>query len=288
MLYAQSIVSGLLIGGVYGLIAVGLSTVFGVMKIINFAHGTIMMVGMFVVYYAWRALGVTPYVSLLFVVPLLFLFGVAVQLVLVERVIDAPPDQQLILTMGLSLFLLGGAQLLWGADFRTVDVPYGNAAFDLAGVSVSVPRLVAFVAAGALAGGLFWLLRRTDLGRSIRAVAEQPDAAAAVGINLPWTRALTFGIATGCVGVAGTLLTPFYYVTPQVGEPFTLIAFVVVALGGLGNPAGAFVGGLLVGAIEGLGGALLPGSTKQLLIFIVFLLVLVVRPQGLFGRRVAL
>lgn len=287
MVLTQSAVSGLLIGGVYGLIAVGLTTVFGVMKIINFAHGTIMMIGMFATYWLWRA-GIDPYVSLLVTVPLLLLLGMGVQFLLIERIIDAPAEQQLVVTMGVSLILLGGAQVLWGADFRTVSVSYGNAAVDVGGISISVPRLVAFLAAGALSAALFVLIRRTDLGRAIRAVAEQPDAAAAVGISLPWTRALTFGISTGCVAVAGTLLTTFYYVAPQVGEPFTLIAFVVVVLGGLGNPLGAFVGGLTVGLVEGIGGALLPGSLKTLVIFVVFLAVLVLRPQGLLGKGATL
>lgn len=288
MLIAQSILSGLLIGGVYGLVAVGLSLVFGVMKVINFAHGTMMMMAMFGVYWLWSTTGTDPYVSLLVIVPGMFAVGVVTQLLLIERIIDAPSDQQLIMTMGLSLVLLGGAQLLWGANFRTVQVAYGNSSFHVAGISVSTPRAIAFLAAALISIGLFVLLRKTDVGRSIRAVAEQPDAAAAVGISLPWTRAMTFGISAACVGVAAALLTPFYYVTPQVGEPFTLIAFIVVAVGGLGNPVGAFAAGLIIGVLEGLGGAFLPGSTKQLLMFVLFLGVLMYRPQGLFGRKVAI
>lgn len=288
MVVAHSIVGGLLIGGVYGLIAMGLSLVFGVLRIINFAHCSIMMIGMFATYWMWRSWDIDPYVSMPLVVLGLGAFGYLLQYFLLERMMNAPEDMQLIFTMGISFILIGSAQAVWGADFRTLSVSYGNASWNVAGVSISLTRLAAFIGAGVLALGLYLLLKKTNSGRAIRAVAEQPDAAAAVGINLARTRALAFGIATACVGFAGVMLSPFFYVSPQVGERLTLIAFVVVVLGGLGSTTGAFLAGILLGLVEGLGGAFMPGSTKDMLIFVVFILVLVFRPQGLLGRRAAL
>ena len=168
-----------------------------------------------------------------------------------------------------------------------MDVSYATAGWNIAGISISVPRAIAFVVAIGMAIAIFYLLRRTMFGRMVRAVAEDADSASLVGIDLRSIRSLTFGLGIACVAVAGTLLTPFSSISPLVGERFTLLAFVIVVLGGLGNPLGAVVAGLLVGAAESVGGLILPGSTKELLIYAVFILALLLRPQGLFGTRTA-
>jgi branched-chain amino acid transport system permease protein len=281
----QVLVSGLLVGGVYGLSALGLTLVFGVLRVINFAHGAFLMIAMFLTYWSWTLFGIDPYVSLVLVVPTMFVLGAIIERLVIEQVIDAREENQLLATMGLALILVNGAQVLWATDFRILNVSYASAAWLIGGISVSVPRLIAFVGAIALSLLVYTALRTTFVGKQVQAVAEDPQSASLVGINLARVRAATFGLGAACVGVAGTLLTPFATVSPIIGERFTLLSFVVVVLGGLGNAAGALVAGLMVGVAEAVGAIVLPGSMKELLIFVVFILTLILRPQGLFGRK---
>ena len=282
-LLLQAVVSGLLLGGVYGLVASGLTLIFGVLRIINFAHGAVMMLGMYASYWLWVGVGVDPYVSVLLTAPAFFLLGMGVQRLVIEPNRDAAEHNQLLLTLGLALFLENLALVLWQGDFRTLRVPYANASFVIGDALVEVSRLIAAGGAVLIALALFVFLRRTDVGKAIRALAEEREGAMLVGIDVGRIRAVAFGIGSACVAVAGALITPFFYIAPDVGESFNIMAFVVVVLGGMGNFIGALVGGLIVGLAESLGAALLPGSLKQLVVFILFVLVLLFRPEGLFG-----
>jgi branched-chain amino acid transport system permease protein len=282
-LLLQAVVSGLLLGGVYGLVASGLTLIFGVLRIINFAHGAVMMLAMYTSYWLFALARVDPYASVLVTGPLFFLVGMAIQRFVIEPNRHAAEHNQLLLTLGLALFFENLALVLWQGDFRTVRVGYANASFVIGDALVEVPRLVACAGAVVMALALFAFLRRTDVGKAIRALAEEPEGAMLMGIDVARIRGVAFGIGAGCVAVAGSLVTPFFYVAPDVGESFNIMAFVVVVLGGMGNFIGALLGGFIVGLAESLGATLLPGSLKQLVVFLIFVLVLLFRPAGLFG-----
>jgi len=282
-LLLQGIVSGLLLGGVYGLVACGLSLIFGVLRIINFAHGAVMMLAMYTTYWLFALCGIDPYLSILITAPLFFLVGMLIQRTVIEPNRFAAEHNQLLLTLGLALFLENLALVLWQGDFRTVRPTYAGASFMVGEALVEVPRLAACGAAIVLAVVLFAFLRTTDVGKAIRAVSEEPEGAMLMGIDIGRIRAVAFGIGSACVAVAGALVTPFFYVAPDVGESFNLMAFVVVVLGGMGNFVGSLFGGFIVGLAESLGATLLPGSLKQLVVFALFVLVLLFRPAGLFG-----
>ncbi len=283
-LLLQSIVSGLLMGGVYSLVAVGLSLIFGVMRIINFAHGSFMMLGMFTTYWLYVLLGVDPYLSLLFSIPLLFVIGLLAEHFLIEKVLAAPEHNQLLLTLGLSMFIENFALLVWSPNYRTLNIPYVNKAATVGTVMISYPKVIAFIFAIVLTAALYSFLKRTDLGKAIRAASEEKEGALTVGINLKRIYYIAFGIGTACVGAAGTLTAPFFYVNPHVGGIFVITAFVIVVLGGMGNLIGALVGGLIIGLAESVGAAFIPGQLKQFIIYFIFILVLLFKPEGLFGR----
>ncbi len=283
-LLLQSIVSGILMGGVYGLIAIGLTLIFGVMKIINFAHGSFMMLGMFTTYWVFVLLGIDPYLSLFISIPVLFVIGLLIERFLIAKVLDAPEYNQLLLTLGISLFIENLALFLWSPNFRTMDVQYLKKAAMVGTVMISFPKVVAFLFAVALTVILYYFLKYTDLGKAIRASSEEKEGALTVGINLKRIYYLAFGIGTACVAAAGTLTATFFYVNPLVGGVFVITAFVVVVLGGMGNFIGALVGGLIIGLAESVGAAFIPGQLKQLIIYFIFILVLLFKPEGLFGR----
>jgi len=283
-LLLQAVVSGLLLGGVYGLVASGLTLVFGVLRIINFAHGAVMMLGMYATYWLHTLAGLDPYLAIVVVAPLFFLLGMLIQRVVIEPNRAAAEHNQLLLTLGLALFFENLALVLWQGDYRTLRVSYSGESYMLGEALVQVTRLVACAGAVVMALSLFGFLRLTDTGKAIRALAEEPEGAMLMGINVGLIRAVAFGIGAACVAVAGALVTPFFYVAPDVGESFNIMAFVVVVLGGMGNFVGALLGGFIVGLAESLGAAFLPGSLKQLVVFVIFVLVLLFRPAGLFGR----
>lgn len=292
----QAVVTGLLLGGVYSLVSMGLTLIFGVLDILNFAHGAFMALAMYASFVLVSGAGFGPYLSLLVSVPLLFLIGALVQRVLLDRVMDQPHENQLLLTFGLALLIENVLLMAFTATPRTVDFPYAQTGIPLGittiqgplnvfGAVADLPRVIAFLGSLVIAGGLFYLLQRTSLGTAIRAVAENPDGAAMVGIDVRRMHVITFGLGTACVAAAGTLVLPFLSLQPTTGEQFNVIAFVVVVLGGLGNVVGALVGGILIGLVQELGGAFVPGVDKLFFVFVVFVLTLLLRPQGLFGGK---
>ncbi len=282
-LLLQAAISGLLLGGVYGLVASGLSLIFGVLRIINFAHGAVMMLAMYATYWLFTLARLDPYLSILLTGPMFFVLGIVIERVVIEPNRFAAEHNQLLLTLGLALFLENSALVLWQGDFRTVRPPYAGASFVIGEALVEVPRLVACAGAVIMALALYVLLRSTDVGKAIRALAEEPEGAMLMGIDVVRIRAVAFGVGCASVAIAGALVTPFFYVAPDVGEAFNIMAFVVVVLGGMGNFVGALLGGFIVGLAESLGATLLPGSLKQLVVFAIFVLVLLFRPAGLFG-----
>lgn len=286
--YLQSIISGLLIGGVYALIAVGLTLIFGVMKIINFAHGEFLMFGMYFAFFLSTLFGIDPYVAAILALPLFLMFGWAIQAVMIRPVLGAPDMIQILLTVGISLVLQNLALFFFSADFQSLNLSYSGTTFEAGPARISFSRLLACVVALSVAGGLYLFLQKTDIGKALRACAEEREGALAVGIDVERMYKIAFGLGIACVAIAGILMTPFFYIAPSVGVPFTLTAFVVVVLGGLGNIPGALVGGLIVGLVESLGEILLPAaSLKSLATFSIFILILLLRPQGLFGQRLS-
>jgi branched-chain amino acid transport system permease protein len=280
----QGIVSGLLMGFVYALIAAGLSLIFGLMEIVNFAHGEFLMLAMFSTYWAWALWRLDPAVSLPLTAAALFLLGFATYHGLIRWVLGAPMLAQIFATFGLAIFLRSAAQAIWGVDFHLVKDPLVQGRISLGGLFIGLPQLVASV--GALLAFVFlnWFISRTETGLALQATAQDRQAASLMGIDTERMFALGWGIGAACVGVAGALLTIFFYVFPDVGASFALLAYVTVALGGFGNVPGTLVAGVVVGLIEVLGGLLIAPALKYVAVFVLYLLVVLWRPQGLFGR----
>jgi branched-chain amino acid transport system permease protein len=283
VIVTQAVVTGLLTGGVYGLVAMGLTLIFGVLDVVNFAHGAFLALALFVTYGLVQATGLHPYLALLIAVPVMFCLGWILQYAVLNRAMGRPLQNQLLITLGFSLLIENALLLFLGGDPRTVKFP-GNRGLPVLGAVADLSRVLAFVAALVLGGVLYLLLRRTRIGTGIRAVAANRQGAALVGVDVRKIYALTFALGTACAGAAGTLVAPFTTIEPTAGQLFNITAFVVVVLGGMGNVLGALVGGLLIGLTEQLGGIYLPGQSPLLPVFIVFVLVLFLRPQGLFGR----
>lgn len=281
----QAVVTGLLLGGVYGLVSMGLTLVFGVLDIVNFAHGALMTVGMYAAFVLGTAGGLSVYAALPIAVLLLLLIGAGVQKVLVSRVMGQPLENQLLLTLGLSIVIENALLLGFTATPRRVTVDVGTDNLDVLGAVAQVPRVIAFVAAMLLAVALYLVLQRTRLGTAIRAVAQNPRGAQLVGIDVGRIHVLTFALGVACAGAAGVLVLPFLSLEPTTGAQFNILAFVIVVLGGMGNVVGAVIGGLLIGLVQEVGGLLFPEQSDLLLVFIVFVLVLFLRPQGLLSRR---
>ncbi|MEP6650147.1 MAG: branched-chain amino acid ABC transporter permease [Lapillicoccus sp.] len=280
---SQAVVTGILVGGVYGLVAMGLTLIFGVLDIVNFAHGAFLAVALYISVVMVNTFGVHPLLALVVSAPVMFLLGAAVQRFVLAGAIGKPLENQLLITLGLALLIDNLLLLFFGPNPQSVKLP-GDTGVAIFGAVATVSRLLAFGVALVLAGLLYVLLRRTRLGTAIRAVAANDAGAQLVGIDTRRIYMATFAIGTACAGAAGALVAPLVTIEPTTGELFNIIAFVVVVLGGMGNVIGALVGGLLIGLTEQLGALLLPGQSPLLAIFIVFVLILLFRPQGLFGR----
>ena len=285
MVLLQVVVSGLLLGGIYALVSVGLTLTFGVVRIANFAHGEFLMVGMFLAWVLHERAGIDPYLACVVVGPALFAMGFLVERSLIRPVIQASHMAQIFVTVGLAVFLQNGALMIWGADHRGVILPYADRVWFVGPIVLSLPRVVAFAVAMALCLALLAFLRWTYWGKAVRATAEDREIARVMGIDTGRVYSMTFAAGAGLAGIAGALLLPMYAVYPTVGIQFVLVAFIVAVLGGLGSAVGAILAGLVIGVVEVLSGFLIAPGLQQALYFVVFLLVLIVRPAGLLGRR---
>lgn len=282
-LVTQSIVTGLLLGGVYALVSVGLTLIFGVLGIVNFAQGAMLTLAMYLVYEMTTSGGLPVYVATLLAVPIMFAFGVLVQAALLNKLTLAGSHEgPLLVTLGLSLLIINVLLMIFGG--RPLRVPGSvDGSVDVFGAVASYERLIAFGGAILVAAALLLILRKTSFGMSIRAVSANAEGASLVGVDVRRIYAMTFGIGAACVAVAGGLMAPFLSLTPTVGEQFTILAFVIVVLGGLGSVTGAVLGGLVIGLVQTVGALYFPGTGSLILVFAVFVLVLFFRPQGIVG-----
>jgi branched-chain amino acid transport system permease protein len=280
-----ALLNGLMTGAVYALIALGLTLIYGVLHIINFAHGALLTAAMFAAFFAYRLLGLDPYLAALALTPLFFVLGYALQRFVVGPAAHGEDRNILLVTLGLAIVIENALLYFFRADTRMIDLPYAFNVVELGPAFVAVPRVIAFVVVVAVALLLWLVMRWTDTGKAIRAVAREKLGAELSGIDVAHIYAVTFGLGTACLAIAACLLLPTYYVNPHAGNAFVLIAFTIVVLGGMGSVAGALIGGLFVGVVESLSGLYLGESLGQIGIFAMFILVLLVRPSGLFGAR---
>jgi branched-chain amino acid transport system permease protein len=280
----QTLVAGVLIGGIYSLIGIGMTLIMGVMGIINLAHGQLMMVAMYITFVLFHYLRIDPYFSLLVAMPALFLLGVLLQRFLLNPLMKKEsilPENQVLMTVGIGMVLTEIARFIFSSDYKSVKTSYSSSAFFLGNISFNVPMCIAFGFALLFTGLLFWFLLKTDVGRSIRATAQDRDAATLMGVNAAHITVITFGLGSALVAAAGSLLIPIFYLFPDIGGPFTLKAFVITILGGLGSTVGAIVGGLVLGIAESLGASYIGMGYKEMVGFVIFVLVLVFLPGGL-------
>lgn len=279
----QQIVNSLLIGSVYALVAIGLTLIWGVMNIINFAHGDFLMVGMFVAFWFYTLFGVDPIFSIPICAAVLFLLGLVIYRYIVSKVMTGPVLAQLVVTFGVSIFLANLAVMLWTPDFRLIDKPLLSGTWTLGAVQLSVPKFAASVGSVLVSAAVFLFLRKTKTGKAILAVEMNRESALLVGINTERINSLSFGLGSALVGIAGAFLSMYYYIYPQVGGLFGLISFCIVAFGGFGSIEGAFIAGILIGFVQTLGGYFFDPAYKYAIVFMVYLITVWIRPQGLLG-----
>jgi len=279
------VLNGLLAGGVYVLVAVGLTLIYGVLHIINFAHGSLLMLAMYAVFFLWRLTGMDPYAALPIVIGGAFVFGYILYRLVIGRLSHGRDENILLITLGVSIVIDNVALLIFGGDTQTIETPYASSFVELGAALLPLPKIISFAASLLLCIVLGLFLARSDTGKAIRAVARERQGARLVGIDVDNIFALSYGIGIACLGAAACLLMPTYYVTPSSGHAFVLVAFTIVVLGGMGSFAGAAVGGLVIGVIESLGGLLLGEQLGQIGISAVFILILLLKPSGLFGAR---
>ena len=280
----QTILSGLLMGCIYALVAIGLCVIWGLMEIVNFAHGEMLMLAMFTSFWGFTLFHFDPLLSLPFCMILLFLVGVATYFIIIKKILKAPFLAQILATFGLGIFLRYLAQFMWSPDFRTIKNPILSGNLNVGGLFIGIPQLAASVICVVTFIILYLLINKTEIGAALLATSEDREAASLMGINSDKMFALGWGIGAACLGVAGALMSNFYYIFPEVGFSFSLIAYVAVALGGFGSIPGSFVAGIIIGLVEFLSGLLIAPAFKYAFVFLIYLLVVFIRPQGLWGR----
>jgi branched-chain amino acid transport system permease protein len=285
VILVPAVLNGLMTGAVYALIALGLTLIYGVLHIINFAHGALLTAAMFAAFFAYTVLGIDPYLAAVFLTPLFFLFGYALQRFIIGPAAHGEDRNFLLVTLGLAIVIENTLLYAFRGDTRTINLPYAFDTIEVGTAFLAVPRVIAFVAVIAVAVALWAIMQWTDTGKAIRAVAKEKLGAELSGIDVAHIYAVTFGLGTACVAVAACLLIPTYYVNPTAGDAFVLIAFTIVVLGGMGSIVGALIGGLFVGVVESLSSVFLGESLGQIGIFVMFIAMLLVRPSGLFGER---
>jgi branched-chain amino acid transport system permease protein len=281
--FVQSMVNGILTGSLYAMIGIGLTIIFGVMRIINMAHGDMVMLGMYGAFWAHAAWKVDPFMSILIWVPGAFILGVFIYRLLLRKIVPGGELNTLLYTAGLSLFIANLALLIWTGDYRTIKLSYAIMPLRPLGIAVPIPLAIAFGMAILVTAALYWLLMRTDTGRAIRATSQEPEASALMGVDVDRITIVTFALGTALACGAGVLLAPSLYLYPTVGEILVAKCFVIVVLGGLGSIPGAIAGGVLLGVVESLGAVYVSVPYKDGIGFVIFLLVLLFRPSGLFG-----
>lgn len=274
---------GLLLGGIYGLVAMGLNLIFGVVRVVNFAQGELVMLGMYGAYLLNHRFGWNVYTTIIIVVPVMFALGLLIQRAVIQP-LSAEPAMQLLATFGLVILFQNAVLAITKGETYTITDTFSRDTFDVAGAKLDAGRITVLIATTLVALGLRWVLQETSFGRSVRAVTEDRLAARLMGINVERTFLITFGIGSALAGLAGVLLSPVYSLSPNVGQNFIFAAFAVVVVGGLGSVTGAYLGGFLVGLVESFSGYYLDPRLGTAFYFLVFLLVLIVRPAGLFGR----
>lgn len=287
----EDMINGVLMGSIYGLTAMGLTIIFGVLKVINFAHGSMLMVGMYVTYWAITLTGVHPYVALLIVIPIMFFFGYYLQNIVIKPIFIAEknvrePITVIIVTTGIWYILDNLTLLIFGPQYRALtNNPLQNKMLEFGDILVSVPKLYGGIAAVLTAFAIHWFLRKTTMGRAIRATSMDREAASLMGIDQYKIYNVAFGIGAATTGIAAVTLTPFYNVFPTVGVLFDIKGFIIVVLGGLGSISGALVGGIIIGLIESMGPEFMTATWTEAIVYGLFLLVLFVKPSGLFGQK---
>ena len=284
-IYLGVVVQGVLTGLVYGLMALGLSVIFGVVRVVNFAHGEFAVVAMYAAFLLFRSLGLDPLVTMLPIAAAFFLVGYVLQATLINSFVGRSEHEQFILLVGVAIVILNGLLMIFGPDARPANLPYAFDSYAVGPLFIDKVRIYSAVAALAIAAALFCFLRYTATGTAIRACADNLTGAAVVGLNVKRLYAITFGVGLACVGAAGALMVTIADAAPTLGPAYTLLAFIIVIVGGLGSMAGALVGGVLIGVSEALAGFIIQPSMKSMFSFALLIAVLVLRPHGLLGRR---
>jgi branched-chain amino acid transport system permease protein len=279
----QVIISGLLAGALYSMVALGLALIFGVMRVINIAHGTLLMLGAYTTFWWSQLLGINPYLSLLVSMPLMFLLGMLLQRTLVTRVVNAPELSSLLLTFGISIALVNLAQLAFSSDLRSVE--YLTGAWLVGPIAFSKSRVISFFSALAITLFAFWFLQKTKLGKAIRATSQSSEVAMVCGINVQRIHLYSFGIASALAAAGGSLVAVMIAIQPEMGQVYTFKSFLVIVLGGAGNYPGALLGGMLLGLVEQLASLYLTTQLSEAVAYVLLVLVLLLRPTGLLGGR---
>jgi len=284
-IFFQIIVNGLFTGGIYALVSVGLTLIYGVMIIVNFAHGEFLMLGIYIAFFAYTLFGIDPYLAIPIALVIVAILGALIQRGLVQGVLSAHPLNQIVLLVGVSTLLVGLVQFFFTAEPKSIHVSYETEVISFMDLRFSIPRSIAFFASMGISLALYLFLRYTKTGKAIRAVSQSRQAASLMGINVKSIYMLTFGIGTAVTAVAGVLLAPNHTMIPTMGQPYSVIAFVIVVLGTMGNFVGAFLGGLIIGVVESFAGFFLGGDVKIIASMLIFILILLFKPAGLFGRK---
>ncbi len=285
VLAAQLTIQGVLLGGIYGLIALGLSLIFGVMGVINFAHGQLMVMTMYISYWVFVLLGIDPYLSLVFVIGAAFILGYLIQATVVNRILEYPEAMQVLPLVAVGLILENSALLFWGPDHRSPQTAFSLETLWIGPVMIDVSRLIAFCLAILITITIFIFLKKTDTGKRIRAASDNRTGAILVGIPVDRIYNVSYGLGAAATGAAGVLLLPLMPLSPHMGHDFTLTAFIVVILGGMGNLLGALIGGLILGVAESISTLFLPATLKQVVSFTILVIIMLIRPQGLFAGK---
>jgi len=281
----QGLINGLLLGGIYMTIALGINLIYGVMRIVNYAHGEALMIGMYVAFWLFTLAGVNPYLAIPIVAAVLFMLGIILHKSVIEPVLDLPLSRQILIFIGLIHVFQNSAMILWSPNYMNIDVPMSRESIQIFSISIPIGRLLATIIALVSAFLLYYFLKNTKIGKFIVATSQDPEAASALGIDVRRIRTLTFGLSLALTGIAACVFLPLYFVYPYIGTSFNIIAFIIITLGGLGSYTGAIIGSIIVGMIESLVSLLYDSSIATAVAFIVFILILLFRPSGIMGQR---